>query len=132
MTPLHPETSLPASSSRGLIVRKKIIVRSMGIGRKIENRTAAQPGKPKRKWAVALVAEAPSKYARSPSLPRRSNHETAMMYGGMSRGMTKRTVKNLRNGKSVLPRSIPRGSPIATVSAVTREDRTTLCPIRVH
>jgi len=132
MTPYHPETSLPASSNRGLIVRKKIIVRSMGIGRKIEKRMATQPGRPKRKCAVELVMEFPNKDARRPSLPKRSNHETAIIYVGMSRGVTKRTVKNLRKGKSVFPRSIPKGSPTATVSTVTREDSTMLCFIRVH
>jgi len=104
----------------------------MGIGRKIENRTKTQPGKPKRKWVVALVTEAPNRCARRPSRPIKSNHEIAIIYGGMSRGMTKRTVKNLRNGKSVFSRSIPRGSPTATVNTVTREERATLCPIRVH
>jgi len=132
ITPLHPETSLPASSSRGLIVRRKTIVRSMGIGRKIENMTATQPGRPKRSRAVVSVTEVPSRCDRSPCLPRRSNHETAMMYGGISSGITKSTEKNLRKGKSVFPRSIPRGIPKATESTVTREERAMLCPIRVH
>ncbi len=46
--------------------------------------------------------------------------------------ITKRTVKNLRKGKSVFPRSMPRGTPTATVSVVTMEARAMLFPIRVH
>ena len=103
----------------------------MGMGKKTENRTATHPGRPKRR-AVMVVLETHDRCAGSPSLPRRSNQETAMMYGGMSRGMTKRPVKNLRKGRSVFPRNMPRGTPTATVKIVTREARAMLFFMRVH
>jgi hypothetical protein len=114
------------------MVFRKIMVRSIGIGRKIEKRINTEPGRPKRRSDIVVIVVMPNRWASIPSRPSRSTHDTAIIYGGMRSGIIKRRVKNLRSGKSVFSKMMPSGTPIITVKIVTSPGINMLCHIRVH
>ena len=62
-----------------LIVFRKVIVNSITIGRNVENRTNTHPGRSKSNREVICAAELLRNRARNPSLPRRTDQETAVM-----------------------------------------------------
>ena len=57
-------------------------------------------------------------------MPSKSDHATAITYGGMSKGITNNSTKDLLKGKLLFPNNIPKGTP----NNVEKKDTVTARP----